>query len=134
VRRVQHPLKVVVFGQAIFGFAIEAIVARDMAVAIGPQQRHKIDALHDAMMFARPEARDQLDLACERLIQRRVIKDKDAVKQIDLDFSFLPHGVRIRFKTMQQAGEGVICGGSACLGCSRAASVALQILGVQSES
>ena len=116
VRRVQHLLKVVILGQAILGFVIEAIVARNMAVAIGPPQRHEIDALHDAVMFARPVAGDQLDLAGVRLIQSRVIKDEDAVKQIDLSFSLLPHGVRVRFKTMQQASEGVVCGRSILLG------------------
>src|SRR5205085_7067244 len=78
VRLVQHLLKVIIFGQAIFGFVIESVVARDMAISIRPQQGHEIDALHDTMMFARPVAGDQLNLASKGLIQSRVIKDKDA--------------------------------------------------------
>jgi hypothetical protein len=67
-------------------------------------------------MFARPMTSDQLNLACIRLIQSRVIKDENAVEQINLGFSFLPHDISIRFKTMQQAGEGIVSGGIILLG------------------
>ncbi len=70
-----HLLKAVVLRQAVLSFVIEEIIARDVAVTICRQQRHEIDALHDAMMFARPVAGDQLDLARKRFIQCRVIKD-----------------------------------------------------------
>lgn len=130
VRLVQHLLEVVVLRQAIIGFVIESVVARDVAVAIRPQQGHEVNAAHHRMMFTRPVTGDQLDLASKGLIQSRVVKNEDAIAQINLGLGFLPHGFGIRLEAVQQALESVVCrrpllvwlhtggfGGAASFGC-----------------
>src|SRR5437868_8630954 len=59
----EHLLKMIVLGQAISGLVKEAVVTRDVAVAIAPQESDEVDARDDISMFARPVARDQFNLA-----------------------------------------------------------------------
>jgi len=55
----QHKAEVVILGD--LGVMVDAVVAGDMAVAVGPQQRHEVDALNNGMVLARPVASDEFD-------------------------------------------------------------------------
>src|SRR5213075_182532 len=86
----------------------DAIVNRDVTVAVSPQQSDKIDAAHHRMMLARPMARDQFDLPGVRLVQGRVVYDKDASAQAHLALRFGPQRLGIRLKAMQEACECIM--------------------------
>jgi hypothetical protein len=108
MRSFDHRLEVIVFGQSVLLLVKDAIVAGGVAVTVRPQQRNQVDAAHHPMMFTRPVARHQLDLLRIRLIQGRVVYDKDALAQAHLAARFLPQRVGVRLKAVEQAGESIM--------------------------
>ncbi len=105
--RLEHGTEMVVLG-GILGVVVNAVVARDVAVAIRPQQRHEADPLDDRMVFARPVASDQFDGLGVGLVEDGVIRDEDAVGQGYLRSHLLSKRLGIRFESVQQSGEGVM--------------------------
>src|ERR1043166_8244775 len=85
-----HCLEVVVLRQGVLLLVEEAIINGHVPVAVRPQKRNEVDAAHDRVVLTRPVARHQLDLLRIRLIQGRVVYDKDALAQADLAHRFSP--------------------------------------------
>src|SRR6185437_11819808 len=50
---VEHVAEMIVLGVSV-RLVVDAVVAGNVAVAVGPQQRHQVDALDDGVMFTRP--------------------------------------------------------------------------------
>ena len=63
--------------------------------------------LTTAVVLARPVAHHQLHLARVRLVQGRVIYDKDTLAQVDLALGFTPQRRGVRLKARQQASESI---------------------------
>jgi hypothetical protein len=51
-----HLLKVVILAQTILGLVVQSKITRQPALAICPDQRDQVDALHQSMMFAKTSA------------------------------------------------------------------------------
>lgn len=80
----KHLLKVIILGQPITSLVIDAIIARDVTVAVAPQQGDEIDATDHILVFARPVTAYKINLSSIGLVQSRIIKDEDARFAIDL--------------------------------------------------
>src|SRR2546421_4702457 len=104
----EHCREVVILGQRVLLLVKDAVVTRHMTVAISPQKRNQVDARDHSMMFARPVARNQLHLPSIRLVQSRVVYDKDTLVQADLALGFRPQRRSVRLKPMQKACESIM--------------------------
>jgi hypothetical protein len=93
---------VVVLGLAV-GFAEDAVIDRDLAVSIGPQESDQVDAQDDLMMLPRPVTDHQLDVLGMRLVEGRVVDDEDALGLLDQWFGLIPERLGIGFKAMEQS-------------------------------
>lgn len=120
MRFLKRRLEVVIPGQLVPPLAKEAVIRRDVPVAIRLQHHHQVDATHYPMALARPVAADQLDLARREILQRRIIKDGQALRERDLGLGFLPQGLWVRLKPMEQAGKGIVRGQVKAIGFGRA--------------
>src|SRR5215216_6811625 len=98
VRLFEHRLEVVVLRQGVLLLVEDAVVNGDVAVAVRPQQRNQVDAAHHRVMFTRPVARHQFDLAGVRLIQGRVVYDQNALAQTHLTARLAPQRLGVRFE------------------------------------
>ncbi len=56
-----HGPEMVILRQS-FRFVEDAVITGDMAIPIGPEQRHQADPLNDCMVFAGPVATNQCDI------------------------------------------------------------------------
>ena len=54
---------------------------------------------------------DQLDLVRVGLVERGIVHDQYPASPLHLRFDLVPQRGGVRFETMQQAGEGVVCRG-----------------------
>jgi hypothetical protein len=104
----QHCREVIVLGQRVLLLVKDAVINRHMAVAISPQKSNQVDAADNRMVLARPVARHKFHLAGIRLIQGRVVYDKDTLVQSHLALGFTPQRSSIRLKPMQQACESIM--------------------------
>lgn len=98
----------VIFAQAITGFFVEAIVARQIALTVGPQQCQQVDATHHCLILARPVMRHQGHFLGIRLVQRRVVEHQHPLGFVDLGLAFLPQCRRIWFQSQQQPREEIM--------------------------
>lgn len=110
MRLLKHLSEVVILGQFVSCLVKEAIIDGDVTVTIGPHQRHQIDPAHDSMMLARPVAADQLDLTGREMVQRRIVKDQEAIIERHFGLSLVPQGLRVWLQAMEQAGKGIVRG------------------------
>jgi hypothetical protein len=72
----KHLAKMIVLGRAVRGLIKEAIVIRDVTVAIGPQKRDEINPANDFAMFARPVTADEFNLFGVLLVESRIVQDQ----------------------------------------------------------
>src|SRR4030067_3193809 len=85
-----HVLKVVILAQAILDLVIKSIITRQPTFAICPDQRNQVDALHHGVVLARPMPTNQRHMRCIRFVQRRIVDDQYAFRQINQLLHFLP--------------------------------------------
>lgn len=104
----QHLAKMIILRRPICRLVKEAIVTRNVTVAIGPQKRNQINAAHDFAMFARPMAADEFNLFGVLLVERRIIQDQYASVQFNLMTGFLPEVFAIGVDAQQQAVDGIV--------------------------
>ena len=90
VRGRHHIAQVFVLGLAAHGLVIHAEIAGDPGLALGPEQRYQVDALHHAVMLATPVPRHQLDLPRIGLVQGGVVHHQDPALARDQLLGFLP--------------------------------------------
>ena len=76
--RVNQVPEMVVLGLAIIRLVIDPVIARQVALAIGPLQRQQIDPLDHSMVVARPHLMDQLHLPRLRFVYDSVIQNQYA--------------------------------------------------------
>src|SRR6202451_4776698 len=69
----------VVLAVAVVGLVIDAVVAGDVAIPIGPDQGQEVDALDHGVVLARPVPADQVNLAGIGFVKGGVIHQQDAV-------------------------------------------------------
>ena len=112
------------------GLVVHAVVARHVAVAVGPEQGHQVDPLDHGVVLAGPVAGDELDGLGVRLVEGRVVDDEDAVVEADVVPGLAPERLGVGLEAVQQSGEGVVGRGSGRSGWTLAASVAVYTLGV----
>ncbi len=74
------------------GLVVHPVIARDVAVPVGPQQGNQVDPLNDRVVLAGPVPGNQLDGPGVWLIQRRVIDHEHTVGAPNLGFGFRPQG------------------------------------------
>ena len=117
----QHGEEMLVLRDAIMRFVVDAVINRDDAVAIGPDESNEVDAVDDGVMLARPVPGDQVHLPGVGFVERRVVTDEDAFRSINERGDFLPQSGGIGFEAVQEAGEGIVGGriGAARLETSR---------------
>jgi hypothetical protein len=104
----KHLLKVIILRKPITLFVVDAIITRDVTVAVAPQQSDEIDAADHILMLARPMTTDQFNLASIRLVQSRIVKDKDARVKRNLLDGFAPQIFAAWLKAFQQASERIV--------------------------
>src|SRR6185369_12290259 len=98
----KHHSKMIILRRAIRGLVKEAIVTRNVAVAIDPQKRDEIDTTNHLAMFARPVAAYEFNLFSVLLIKSRIIQDQYAASKINLMPRFLPEVFTAAFNTQKQ--------------------------------
>ena len=101
----KHGTQMVILGQTINGFVVEAIVTWDGVCAIAPQQRDQIDPRDNAMMFAGPVAVDEFNLPSIGFVERRVINNQQTIVERDMLLGFLPKRCGVRVEAVKQACE-----------------------------
>jgi hypothetical protein len=83
------------FAETILTFIVEAIVAGPMALALSPQERDEVDAMHHLLVLARPVARHHLQLFGIPLVQGSVVYDEHPTPFVNMGFHLgpptLPH-------------------------------------------
>ena len=104
----KHLLEVTILGQSIISFVVDAIVARDVTITIAPQQGDEIDTADHILVLAGPMSAYKLDLAGIRLVQSRIIKNKDARFAIYLMAGFFPQIFAAWFKTLKQTSKRIV--------------------------
>jgi hypothetical protein len=107
-RYLHHRLEVIVLGQPVVRFVVDAKVTGQVGFPICPQHADQIDPQDHPMMFARPVAGYQLDGPAVRLVQRRVVDDQKALGQRNTGLHLLPQGVSIRLTPVQQTRVGIM--------------------------
>ena len=108
----KHVLKMVVLAQSVLAFVVEAKVARQTALPVGPYQRNQVDALHHLLMLPRPVSSDQRHVTGVGLIQGAVIDYQHAFSQVYQWLDFLPQPLAVGRQTLQQTRVGVMRWGS----------------------
>ena len=98
----------VVFGQLVRRFVVEAVVHRHQRLPVAPQAGQQVDALHDGAVLARPVARDRAHVLGVRIVQGRGVEHQHAPGWGHQAPRFLPQGGRVGFEPVQQARIGVV--------------------------
>jgi hypothetical protein len=106
--RTQQVAKQVVLAVAIVDLIVKAVIAEDVSVAVGPQQRQQVDAFDGAAVLARPVPAHQVHVAGIRFIQGGVVENQDAVVAAQLLLGFTPEGFGVWLLAGQQSREGVV--------------------------
>ena len=106
--RLEHLAEMIVLRRAICRLVIEAIIARYMAVAIGPQKRDEINTANHLAMFARPVAADEFNLFGVLLVESRIIQNQYASVKFNLMTGFLPEVFAIGFDAQQQTVDCIV--------------------------
>lgn len=101
----------IILGQSVDGFIIDAIVQRHDPITIGPDHRDEIYTHNDTFVLAGPMPVDWHDLLGVKLVESRIIQNQNALVLVDqwLDLSIERFGVG--FEPMKQSGVSVVSGG-----------------------
>src|SRR5262249_26228089 len=75
---------------------VDAVVAGDDAVAVGPDQGDEVDPLDDLLVLARPVAADEVDVSGVGLVQHGVVQHQDPLLEADLGPGLQPEGLGVR--------------------------------------
>ena len=115
--RGRHPIaQMFVLGFAAHGLVIHAEVAGGPGLAVGPEQRNQVDALHHTVMLATPVPRHPLDLTRIGLVQSGVVHHQNPPLAQDQLLGLLPQVGGVAGLALPQAGEGIV---GRCLLCLR---------------
>jgi hypothetical protein len=106
----QHILKMIVFGFAVRIFVKDAIVNRNAAHAVTPEQGNQVDAAHNFFLLARPMAIDQGIKPRIGFLKGRIIENQNAGVNINLRSSLLPERFGIGLQARQKASKSVVGG------------------------
>jgi hypothetical protein len=115
---------VVVLGLAV-GLAEDAVIDRDLAVAVGPQQGDQVDAQDDVVVLAGPVAGNEVEVLGVLLVESSMTRTPLAFSTSGSasDQSVSGSGsIRCRSRVKESW-----AGAKADSGCTRAASVQLQV-------
>jgi len=108
--RVDQVPEMVVLRLAVIRLVIDPVITRQVALAIGPEQRQQVDPLDHSMMLARPHVMDKVHLPRVRLVQDGVIQHQDPGVQPNLRLHLQPQGVVGWLKPVQQPGVRIMRG------------------------
>ncbi len=101
-RRLHHRPDVVVLGQPVVCFVVDAEVTGQVGIPISPQHPDQIDTHDDTLLVARPMVRDQLNRPAPRRVQRRVVDHQAARGHRHTRANLFPHGSAIHTTPVQQ--------------------------------
>jgi len=101
--------EMVVLGLAIIRLAIDQVIARKVALTIGPKQRQQINPFDNGMVLARPHVVDKIHLAFVWFVQNRIVQHQYPGGQTHLRLHLKPKCIVCWLKRVQQTGVRIMC-------------------------
>jgi hypothetical protein len=113
--RFEHGPEVIILGLAIIRRTKQAIIAGDGVRVVTAHQGHQVDTGHNPVLFARPLAMYQGNLAGIRFVQGGIVNHQQTARVIDKQFGLLPQRRGIRLEPLQKAVHGIMRGATRCV-------------------
>ena len=105
----EHGGKVIVLGELV-GLVVEAVIAGDRPVTVGPQEGDAIDAPDDFVVLAGPVAGDQRDVVGSGCIACGISDDQHPAGASDWRVGLGPEGGGVGSEAVERSGERMVSG------------------------
>ena len=109
-RRIHEVAEMIVLGQSVDRFVVDAVDQRHDPIAVGPDQSDEVDAHNNKFVLAGPVAMNRLDGLGVKLVERGVVKNQDAVVPISQRLDLAIEDFGVGFESLEQPNVGVVGG------------------------